>query len=156
MKIFALFLLALTVASCSSPVSTAPPLATPTSGDLTIAFDKFIETNGYKQTQFVIFNRTDQSYWVYAYNKDQNAGLVTTSPLYQMEIKESNAWKEEFIGWCGTGADLYEVAPGEDVYFTSHIPYTQPQSMKVSLGFRTAKDLGASKVNITSNEVPLN
>lgn len=67
--------------------------------------------NDYLSRRLTLTNHTDEPLVLCGYSLD--------SPLYGMEKRVDGAWIDDFLGWCGTGADEYALQPGASVTFTA-------------------------------------
>jgi hypothetical protein len=149
--ILILLLLVSSFIGCQQTSSVVTPEQQPTSTGLIIRFDKFENNSGYRYLSFIVENNTDSTYYTIAYDRIRNESI---SPLYTMEALNGSTWENLFLGWCGTGASIYSILPGEKLHFTTHAPETVSTFLKTGIYASTDSTHYTSQL-ILSNEVKL-
>lgn len=152
MKTILVLLLSVTAfIGCQHTTSVIAPPEQPTATGLIIRFDKFEDNSGYRNLSFIIENNSDSTYYSIAYAKIKNESI---SPLYTMEALNGSTWEDLFLGWCGTGASIYSITPGEKLRFTTHDPETASSFLKTGIYASTDSTHYTSQL-ILSNAVKL-
>ena len=61
-------------------------------------------------------NKTDRSIWI--------VGYAANHPFSGIETRanEEGEWRDYGLGYCGTGAEMFEIAPGASYSFTAALP----------------------------------
>jgi hypothetical protein len=142
---------AVILAICNSATLSSQPVEPASQSGLMITFDKFEQHGSYKLLNFVIENKSDSTYYVVTYHK--SAGDII-SPLYIFSEKVNGKWQNLFIGWCGTGAETFDIKPGETLHFSTREPETSSQYVKA--GIYTSTDISTPYTQtVFSNEVKI-
>ncbi len=80
-------------------------------------------------------NRSERPIWIVGYSE--------TYPFSGIETRtnEDGEWRDYGLGYCGTGAREFEVAPNASHIFTAALPEKYVgQEFRAMLRYRTARD----------------
>ena len=80
-------------------------------------------------------NRSERPIWIVGYSE--------TSPFSEIETRtnEDGEWRDYGLGYCGTGARDFQIAPNVSRTFTAALPEKYlGQEFRVMLPYRTARD----------------
>ena len=108
-------LLIVLLAACAQPVASFE--ATPGPAPASIRCELLGLELSDDESATASFRVTNESGTTLAYT-----GYAPDGPLYGREVLEADVWQESFMGWCGTGASEYELAPGKSITFTAFVP----------------------------------
>lgn len=66
----------------------------------------FIEFRDHTHGRMAVFQITNESDSTFCYS-----GYGSSFPLYYYRVSTPSGWNPQRLGWCGTGANLHEIAP---------------------------------------------
>lgn len=123
------------------------------------------ERDGYPELRFLKVENNEWGNPVYKFQliKDGDEGELyysaysVESPIYDIKVKTEGGWKDEFLGWCGTGLDYINLKDLQTITEIHINPFDKNQQWKA--GIRFYKKVNGeidwqNGVTIWSNVVP--
>ncbi|MES2765318.1 MAG: hypothetical protein V4642_05595 [Bacteroidota bacterium] len=85
------------------------------------------------------------------------SGYSKESPIYSIKVKTADGWKEEFLGWCGTGLENINIQdlPNATLLSIYHHEDSQPWKLGITFYKKVAGETDwQNGVTIWSDAVP--
>ena len=79
-------------------------------------YEGIVQLEWGQAASFNLVNDSTETIQYFAYSED--------SPLYNAEVLADTGWTILWWGWCGTGAEYFDLEPGSEVAFYSMLPPT--------------------------------
>ncbi len=73
------------------------------------------------------------------------------SPFYSFEYKDGKDWKENALGWCGTGAGQFTLPKGKSATFKVAMDMNKQRPLRLTVSYK--KDAKGKSLKVKSNEV---
>ncbi len=123
----------------AAPPTTAPEISVEAVSSVTNSNARLFTTAGLR-----VVNRSNESVWYW--------GSSATTPYWGAQDRIANAWTDRGGIHCGTGAQAFELKPGQTFVFEAFLAQGS-DAMMVELDFAASPESGSETITARSAEV---